>query len=443
VQPLPQAVPPPLPPQPQANHPITFDQVNNAMRKASSWSYKSEVDNELRSILKRGKKDLAKGWMRRLLPLEMQPVDNENKKHLTPQAKYLFLSMSMLMAGFDSNGGVIGGWKGSLNYAWDVCRLTQARIFNQMLDNDGSMERKERIDKGNNVFEDDEVRKRTFTALNTFKKFESRKFRTFHDKLDEKLLREEFDALSEDEKMNYQILADADLERARHLKEELVEVLQKTDGMVSYETLAAQLGDIVSKDCIRRYVKSQEGFRMRKDRLLPHLCAQAKKKRVQWAESFCVFWKSVSIIKTEKCQVVLTQMDEKWMFVVRCRTTNKMIPLWNVQGKDRHVHQKSHVGKEMYIVVTAFVLNDNDISKGGVAVPIACIRVGRMVKAQKDSYSRVYRPDGTYYYPRIEASLLRKKGEEYFKKVELTGDSNGTFGTADVRYMTAQAWSLE
>ena len=383
VQPLPQALLPPLPPQPQAIYPITFDQVMNAMKKAHSWSYKSEVDNELHSILKRGKKELAKGWMRRLLPLEMQPADNEDRKQLSPQAKHLFLYMSTLMAGFDSNGGVIGGWKGSINHAWDVCKLSQARYFNQMIDNRGSMERKERSDKGNNIFEDDEVRKRTFTALNTFKKFESRKFRTFHDKLDEKLLHEEFDALSENEKMNYQILADADLERARHLKEELIDVLQKTNGMVSYETLAAQLGDIVSKDCIRRYCKSQEGFKMRKDRLLPHLCAQAKKKRVQWAQSFCLFWKSVSIIKTENCIMALVQMDEKWMYVVRCRTTNKVIPLWNVRGKDRHVHHKSHVGKEMYIVVTAFVLNGNDITKGGVAVPIACIRVGRMVKAQK------------------------------------------------------------
>ena len=90
VQPLPQALLPPLPPQPQAIHPITFDQVMNAMKKAHSWSYKSEVDNELYSILKRGKKELAKGWMRRLLPLEIQPVDNENKKYLTPQAKFFF-----------------------------------------------------------------------------------------------------------------------------------------------------------------------------------------------------------------------------------------------------------------------------------------------------------------------------------------------------------------
>ena len=49
-----------------------------------------------------------------------------------------------------------------------------------------------------------------------------------------------------------------------------------------------------------------------------------------------------------------------------------------------------------------------------------------MVKAKKDSYSRVYQPDGTYHYPQVEANLLRKQGEEYFKNVELTGNSNGT-----------------
>ena len=422
VQPLPQAVPP----LPQSHPSITPEQVKTAMTQSQNWIFKQEEKNELHSILRKGKKELTKGWMRRLLPLEMQPRVNESKKQLSPQAKSLFLFMSTLMSGFESNGGVLHGWKTALNYAWDVERGTMDRIFKHMLDQNGSIERAERIDKGLSVFDNDEIRKNTFTALNTFKKFEARKFRTFHHRLDEKELRQEFEALPEDEKMNYQILADADLERACHLKEELIDILQKTKGMVSYETLAAELGDIVSKESIRKFCKSQEGFRMRKDRLLPHLDIQAKMRRFKWAESFCVFWKSCKIIKTENVAVVLTQIDEKWMYVVRCRTTNKVIPLWNVHGKDRYVHHKSHVGKEMYIVVTAFVLNGNDITKGGIAIPIACIRVGRMVKAKKDSYSRVYQPDGTYHYPQVEANLLRKKGEEYFKNVELTGNSNGT-----------------
>jgi len=81
----------------------------------------------------------------------------------------------------------------------------------------------------------------------------------------------------------------------------------------------------------------------------------------------------------------------------------------------------------MYIVVTAFVLNGNDITAGGTAIPIACVRVGRMRKATKNSYKRVYREDGTYHYPtNIPENRLREKGKEYFQSVELTGSNEGT-----------------
>ena len=80
----------------------------------------------------------------------------------------------------------------------------------------------------------------------------------------------------------------------------------------------------------------------------------------------------------------------------------------------------------MYIVVTAFVLNNNDVAGGGTAIPIACVRVGQMKKAEKDSYKRVYRDDGTYHYPCILENRLQKKGEMYFSNVELTGSNEGT-----------------
>ena len=49
-----------------------------------------------------------------------------------------------------------------------------------------------------------------------------------------------------------------------------------------------------------------------------------------------------------------------------------------------------------------------------------------MVKAAKDSYRRVYKSDGKFHYPKVAANLLRKKGEEYFKPVELRGSSEGS-----------------
>ena len=81
----------------------------------------------------------------------------------------------------------------------------------------------------------------------------------------------------------------------------------------------------------------------------------------------------------------------------------------------------------MYICVTAFVLtNNNDIRLGGTAVPVSMIRVGKMVCAPKDSYKRVYKPNGSFHYPTIAANRLRIKGQFYFKPLELTGSSEGT-----------------
>ena len=38
----------------------------------------------------------------------------------------------------------------------------------------------------------------------------------------------------------------------------------------------------------------------------------------------------------------------------------------------------------------------------------------------------MYKEDGTYRYPKTPASLNWKKGERYFKNLELTGSSEGT-----------------
>ena len=51
-----------------------------------------------------------------------------------------------------------------------------------------------------------------------------------------------------------------------------------------------------------------------------------------------------------------------------------------------------------------------------------------MVAAQKDSYKRVYQRDGTWHYPKIAANLLRRKGQEYFENMEITGSNEGGEG---------------
>ena len=165
---------------------------------------------------------------------------------------------------------------------------------------------------------------------------------------------------------------------------------------------------------------------MRKDRILPALDAQAKQRRIKWAHTFFAFYKSVRAIDPAKCIVVLVHMDEKWFYAVVARTNCKVLTSIGLDPVDYFCHHKNHIQKEMYIVVTAFVLNGNDISRGGKAIPVACVRVGRMVKAKKDTYKRVYRENNTYHYPKIAENKLRTKGGLYFQEVELTGSNEGT-----------------
>ena len=191
--------------------------------------------------------------------------------------------------------------------------------------------------------------------------------------------------------------------------------------------MANQLGNIVAPSTIRQWLIQQDGFCVRKDRVLPSLDDQAKYLRVVWAHSFWVFWLSAKCVNTQKALFVLVHMDKKWFYAVRTRSNCKVLTSIGLEPTEYCAHHKNHVEKEMYIVVTAYVLRDrNDSTKGGTAIPVSLVRVGSMVKAVKDSYKRVYREDGTYHYPKIESNILRKKGEYYFRGCKLTGSNEGT-----------------
>ena len=173
-------------------------------------------------------------------------------------------------------------------------------------------------------------------------------------------------------------------------------------------------------------MKSQEGFRIRKDQILPTLEKQAKKLRLKWSHDFWVFWYFTKFVKKEDAVFVLTHMDKKWFFAVRERSNCKVCTSIGLKPVGYRVHHKSHVQKEMYVVVTACVLNDNDITKGGTAIRVSCVRVGKNVPAKKTSYKRVCKPDGSYHYPKVTNNVICKKGNMYFKSFELKGSSEDT-----------------
>ena len=111
-------------------------------------------------------------------------------------------------------------------------------------------------------------------------------FRETSSRLPHDVLKEEYENLPQSERDAYEIIAERDRNRARFLWDELKQLLLQTKGKISYSTMSAQLGGIVSANTISKWLKQQDGFHTRRDRILPSLDEQAKARRVCWAHSF-------------------------------------------------------------------------------------------------------------------------------------------------------------
>ena len=49
------------------------------------------------------------------------------------------------------------------------------------------------------------------------------------------------------------------------------------------------------------------------------------------------------------------------------------------------------------------------MAKGGEGYRLGIFRAGHMIEAKRNTYKRVYKSDGSYHHPRVDAGLLRKK----------------------------------
>ena len=103
-------------------------------------------------------------------------------------------------------------------------------------------------------------------------------------------------------------------------------------------------------------------------------------------------------------------MDEKWFYAVRTRSNWKEFTSIELEGNNYHVQHKNHVGKEMYIVVTAFVPNENNMTKAGKEIPISCIRCGKLRTIEKTTYKCVYKEDGMFHNPHIPGNESKWAG---------------------------------
>ena len=408
-------------------HEQWYKWLKDAMNDTKKWtfeSYKEGKAHPLYTLLKQQKdNERPKGWLRISTPF----YNGNEKGHLNQKEQVLLTLMYCSMSNIPSKYGLCSGWVGLMMYAWDISRKTVIGATSSILENDiCTQNRKTRTDKGASIFNSDKIRARTFTAYNTFKKKKTAEFGHSYHRDPVAKVKRDFASLSESEKNDLQIEADRDHQRAKTLFDELKDFLLKCKGRVTYRSMHNHLGRIVCMTTIFCYLAQLEGWRMRKDRLLPLLGKAAKIKRWTWSESWWLFWKFVRTIPADKAVFVLVHMDEKLFFAICPRCNTKVLESIGLMPNDLYVHHKSYVEKTMFVVVTAYVLKGNDITGGGTAVPISCIRVGRVRPARKSTFKRVVDDDGKITYPQIEENRLCRKGLDYFEKLELTGNSDGT-----------------
>lgn len=367
-----------------------------------------------------------KGWARALLRSsdnERETRQNNTQTHLGERGTVALCLGTAIFSGYMY---ALRSSATILNHAFDIHRNSRIAIFQRFIDRDFTVTRKQRSDKDTSVFTCDKKRKATFTAFNHFKRRRYQDFRETHQRIPGDILKREFEQLTQEQKDAYGVLAERDYERSKTLWDELKDFLLKTKGKIGYREMENFLGNIVGKDTIMRILVKQEGYFTRRDRILPALSRTHIEKRFFWAQLFWIFWKSVAACPVTKIQFVMLHMDEKWFYAVRSRRNCKVLTSIGLEGNDYYAHHKSHIGKIMYVVVTAFVPVDNDLRKGGKAIPVACVRVGKMKFADRDSYERVYNEDGSHFYPAYIENRLRVAGNEYFEGYELTGSSDGT-----------------
>jgi hypothetical protein len=249
----------------------------------------------------------------------------------------------------------------------------------------------------------------------------------------EQLTHEELDQMWNDEPDNklqqYQVIADDHLQRTRFLMVEVTRVLRKVRGSITWRQLTVEVSGvgipITNPDSLCKQIMALPDSTYKTTKLHPKLDKGKKKIRWKWAIGFWIFWNSAKKFALT-VRVLLCHMDEKWFYAIVIRKNNKSIPALGVEPVQHNIQHKSHIYKEMMIASTAFLPHDNDMTKGGAAFKLNLVRVGRKQPAKKDSYKRVYKPDGSFHYPPLPGNILRKKGELYFAPMEIKATSEGT-----------------
>ena len=88
-----------------------------------------------------------------------------------------------MLSGLQGNGGALNGWPTLLSTAFGIDRSRFGRLFDKFVDNDFFIDDVRRnFTVRHSVFTNENIRKRTFTAFNLFKKKKTKEFREYMQK---------------------------------------------------------------------------------------------------------------------------------------------------------------------------------------------------------------------------------------------------------------------
>ena len=183
---------------------------------------------------------------------------------------------------------------------------------------------------------------------------------------------------------------------------------------------------ICSRKVVTNHFLQSEGFRYTTNKITPSINKATKQKRLEWSKWWLIFWESSKAFQ-QKVQALNVQMDEKWFFGLVSRMYQKLIPMYGIEPDAIHVHNKNHIAKLMFIVVTAFAPFENNFAKGGRSYKVCCDRVATIAVAKQTSYKWHFAEGATRYTkPKEKWNISKRKGEEYLKSINITGSNNGT-----------------
>ena len=249
-----------------------YKPIADVLSENRSWNNHCSEENPLMAYLRDERKKNDKGWLR------LRERENAGlpavalNKQLETTEKTMVVNV---MSAFDGVQVPEGSHPMSdLAYGMAKNPRSLKYVYERFLNNNFSNERKERSDKGNNIFNSQKKRNATFTTLNAFKKARRAESRGEH--FSDKELKAVFDGLSPNERRCYEVMAEGHLQQSSFLVENIQKVLLKTNGRIAWRRLAAQISgsspvQIISYWTIMKFVMSLPDSCYQTTRILPKL----------------------------------------------------------------------------------------------------------------------------------------------------------------------------